>query len=204
MLCYNILYKIIITIILLPCTNQVYTRLNHVNMCVSYSSTLRLMDQVSKLHTIPISKWIENGEVIKFWDDNVDRKQRVRDMRADNQGKMMHMFSMLVGRSRTPAPHLSHVSQVLEISQAKHEGFLPGVEDARKVHVKGNLVIIVGRILTKYIVGLLPLAKAIPKHIQHEYSREMFKKSDVVVLDALIKNEACHTDMIDIMKAYQE
>lgn len=160
------------------------------------------MDQVSKLHTIPISKWIENGEVIKFWGDNVDRKQRVRDMRADNQGKMMHMFSMLVGRSHTPAPHLSHVGQVSEINPVKHEGFLPGVKDVRKV--KGNLVIIVGRILTKYIIRLLPLAKAIPKHIQHEYSREISKKSDVVVLAALMKNEACHTDMIDIMKAYQE
>ena len=43
---------------------------------------------------------------------------------------------------------------------------------------------------TRYIVGLAPLAKYVPKHILHEYSREMSQKSEVYILDVLMKNDA--------------
>ena len=43
---------------------QVYERLNHVNVCISYPATLSLMDEVSSMHTIPLAKWIADGEVI--------------------------------------------------------------------------------------------------------------------------------------------
>ena len=47
--------------------------------------------------------------------------------------------------------------------------------------------------------------KVIPKHINlmHKYSLIMAQKSDVTVLDVLYKNEACHQDMLDIMKYEQ-
>lgn len=47
------------------------------------------------------------------------------------------------------------------------------------------LIVLVSRILTKYIAGLAPFAKVVPKHIQHQYSKEMSQKSDVFILDVL-------------------
>ena len=35
------------------------------------------------------------------------------------------------------------------------------------------------------------------------HSKEMKQKSEVYVLDVLMKNEACHVDMLEIMAAYQ-
>lgn len=46
--------------------------------------------------------------MFKFWGDNVEKKRRARDLRSDNQGSMIHMFSMIAGRSQTPAPELHH------------------------------------------------------------------------------------------------
>lgn len=63
--------------------------------------------------------------------------------------------------------------------------------------VKNNLVQIVCRILTTYITGLAPLAKIVPQHILHRYSRE---SSEVYTL---MKNEAKHTNMIDIIRTLQ-
>ena len=177
-------------------------RLNHVNMCISYPATLRLMDVVSDMHTIPLQKWIDDGEIFKFWGDNVDKMQKVRDLRSDNQGKMLHMFSMLVGRSRTPAPQLSHIGQVSKMSEVPSELFLPSCDDVHKV--KSNLVTLVGRILTQYIAGLIPLHKAVPKHILHKYSTEMSQKLEVVVLDVLMKDDIKHGDMIDILRTMHE
>ena len=67
------------------------------NMCVSYTATLKLMDEVSMLHTVPIKQWIQDGVVFKFWGDNVDKQRRVRDLRSDHMGEMLHMFSLIVG-----------------------------------------------------------------------------------------------------------
>ena len=44
----------------------------------------------------------------------------------------------------------------------------------------------------------------VPKHILHQYSAEMSKKSDVVVLAVLMKNEAKNKDMLGIMKTLQD
>ena len=138
----------------------------------------------------------------KFWGDNVDKSRRVRDLRSDHLGAMLHMFSLIVGKSRTPAPELSHRGQLSLISEVPEELFLPNSSDVEKV--KGNLVKIVSRILTRYISALVPFAKIVPKHILHQYSREMAQKSEVFALDVLMKNEAKHKDMIDILKKYHE
>ena len=145
-----------------------YARLNHLNVCVSYSATLRLMDQVGKLHTVPIRDWTKANAVIKFWGDNVDKQRGVRDYRSNHHGEMVHMYSLLVGRSRTPAPELSHSGHQSELKEIPVDFFLPQQSDV--VRVKSNLVILVSRLLTKYFPALRFLTSIVPKHIRHKYS----------------------------------
>ena len=172
------------------------------NLCISYPATLALMDEVSSMHTIPLAKWIADGAVLKFWGDNVDKKKKPRDVRSDHHGEMVHMYSVLAGKSRTPAPQLSHFGHLSSVSKVTPAMILPTTEDI--AIVKSNLVVLVSHILTQYVSGLAPFSKAISKHITHKYSTEMSKKSEVVVLDVLMKNETVHTDMISIMTTMQE
>ena len=81
------------------------------------------------------------------------------------------------------------------------ERFRPSVSDVAKM--KQNLVILIARTLTEHIPSLAAFSEVVPKHIVHRYSAEMSKKSEVAVLDILMKNEAKHTDMLDIMNVYQ-
>ena len=57
--------------------------------------------------------------------------------------------------------------------------------------------------LTKYFKSLSPLSKAVPQHISHQHSAQMSKKSEVVELDVLMKNEAQGSAMLDIMYTLQ-
>ena len=177
-----------------------YTRLNQLNLCVSYPTTLRLIDELSHSHSVPLKKWLVDGVIIKFWGDNVNWQLKVQDLRSDNQGDMAHMFSLIVGRSRTPAPHLPHSGGSLSILDEPQD-FFPSSSDISAV--KENLIHIISRLLTTYITGLSHIGKVTPKHILHEYSREMAQKSEVYVLDVMMKNEAKHSDMIDIMRELQ-
>ena len=122
----------------------------------------------------------------------------MRDVSSDHQKSLVHMYSILAGRSRTPASHLSHQGTVADLAGLSYTEFLPTQDDVECV--TSNLVVIVSRILTEYISDLSPLSKAVIKHIPHKYSAQMSKKSEVVVLDVLMKNEAKHSDMIDILK----
>lgn len=159
------------------------------------------MDEVGKLHTVPIQKWIREGIVFKFWGDNVDKQRRVRDYRSDNHGVMVHMYSILAGRSRTPAPELLHTGHMSYLTHTSVDSFLPQRSDI--LAVKSNLVVLVSRILVQYFPALKFLAGVVPKHIHHKYSKEMAQKSEVVVLDILMKNETDHKDMLEIMNIMQ-
>lgn len=179
-----------------------YSRLNHVGVCISYTETLATVDKVSKLHTRPLSQWIANDVPFKFWGDNVDKKKGVRNVRSDHHGSLLHMYSILAGRSRIPEPHLSRSGYVANLSLLPSKTFLPTTDDIHTV--QSNLVILVSRILTQFIDDLSPLSKAVPKHIFHKYTQQMASKSEVIVVDVLMKNEAQHSDMIDIMSRMQE
>ena len=68
--------------------------------------------------------------------------------------------------------------------------------------MESNLVILVFRLLTTYIKGLPFLSKVVPRH---NYCAQVLKykssKSEVAVVDVLMKNEAYGPDMIDIMQS---
>ena len=165
---------------------------------MSYPATLRVIEELSLSYAVPLEKWLKDGVIFKFWGDNVDKLLKVRDLRSDNQGELAHMFSIVVGRSRTPAPHLLHSGGSLSnIDGLSEQDFFPNSNDISAV--KENLVHIISRVLTTYITGLKHLAKVTQKHILHEYSREMAQKSE----DVMMKNEAKHSDMIDIMRELQ-
>ena len=77
-----------------------YTRLNHVSVALSYTGTLKVIDEVSALHTVPLKQWIASNVPIKFVSDNFNRKRDVCDIRSDHNSTMLNMYSMLVVRSR--------------------------------------------------------------------------------------------------------
>ena len=178
---------------------QVYRRLNHACLCLSYEGTMNVVDLISKSHTIPLSQWISDGVVFKYWGDNVDKKIGVRDVRSDHQSSMLHMYSILAGKSRLPSSGLSCNGQVGTLSSISCESLLP--QSADIFAMLSTLITLVSRLITEHIDELKQFAKVVPNHISHAYSSQMASKSDVVLVDVLLKNEATHKDMIDIMSA---
>lgn len=171
-------------------------------LCVSYPATLVLLDEIAKLHTLPLSRWIASGTPFMFWGDNIDKHRSVRDMRSDHHGSLLHLYGILAGSSRTTDPTLCQHGCIASISSLPPVSLLPTTADVSSV--RSNLVVMVARFLTQYFKDLKPLSRAVASHIEHKYSKEMSTKSDVVVLDVLYKNETCRTDMVDIMFKMQD
>ena len=134
---------------------------------------------------------------IKYVGDNVDKHQGVRDLRSDKRSSMIHMYSMLVVKSRVSSRNLSITCSSSHLQSVEPDQFLPSLRDLQVI--KGNLIILVSRVLCKYINALTPFSSCVTAHISHAYSEQMAQKSEVHVVDVLMKNETKHSDIIDIM-----
>ena len=178
-----------------------YTRLNHVGVLVSYTATLAAVSEVSALHKAPVHDWLSQGLDMKFVGDTVDKKKGVRDLHSDKKGGMTHMFSMLVVKSRVLSTGLSITSSCSDFHSLQPADFLPTDSDLQSI--KCNLITLVSRVLCTYITALKPFSSVVAAHIPHKYSEQMAKRSDVHVFDVLLKNEAAHAHMIDIMSHQQ-
>ena len=64
------------------------------------------------------------------------------------------MFSVLVARSRLPLLSLARTGRVTDVTSLPWESFLPSRDDVRSV--KGNLVVLVSRLLPSTLRACLP------------------------------------------------
>ena len=140
-----------------------------------------------------------SSAVIKFVSDNVNKHRGVRDIRSDHHGRMINMYSILAIHIRVPTSSLDTTGSTGDLNACTVENFLPTSEDI--LQMKRNLAVLVSNILCNYIKCLQPLAKFAPRHISHKYYSQMSESSETYFLDVLLKNEAKHSDMIDIMVA---
>ena len=153
-------------------------------------------------HDIPVKDIIKSStKTFKFVSDNVDKHRGVRDIRSDHRGMMIHMYSLLAVHTRVPVPSLSMIGTTGDLESSKAKSFLPTKDDV--CQIKRNLSVLTSKILCTHIKCLQPLMKFVPEHIPHEYYSQMSKTSDTYFLDVLLKNEAKHSDMIDIMVEMQ-
>ena len=157
------------------------------NACLSYNATLATVGEVSKLYRIPLQQWIDQGITFKFVGDNLDKMKKVRDLRVDNQSELQHMCSLIAVRSRVP--YVPSPDTRRGFASLTPSAFLLTEEDVKAI--KSNLVVLVSHIL------------CLPARINHAYSKEMAQKSEVVVLDVLMKNEVKGSDMLEIMQTMQ-
>ena len=183
----------------LLCT-QVFTRLNHLNITLSYKAVLQIVSEIGERHLIPLQRWLEAGEYVQFIADDVDKRKSVRDVRSDSQAKLHHMYSMIAVKARITPPTVDRFTPI-DLEKIPISTFLPSISDIQSL--RRNLVILISRILCKYIKGLACISDVVPKHILHTHTHNMTKKSDTIVLEVLHKNEAKRDDTLDIMRIQQ-
>lgn len=110
------------------------------------------------------------------------------------------MYSMIAVKTHIPPPMVDHFTPV-DLEQVSISTFIPSVTDIQSL--RQNSVILVCRILCKYIKSFACMSDVIPPHIIHPHTIDMDEKSETIVLDVLHKNEAKHEDMFDIMRIQQ-
>ena len=94
------------------------------------------------------------------------QEKDVRDIRSDNQEKLHHMYSMIAVKAHIPPPTVDRFTPI-DLELVPISTFLPSITDIQSL--RHNLVILVSRILCKYIKSLACISDVVPKHYTHSY-----------------------------------
>ncbi|KAL5502833.1 hypothetical protein EMCRGX_G009668 [Ephydatia muelleri] len=129
--------------------------------------------------------------------DNIDKTVRPRDMRHNHQSTSLHYFHSYAVKDRVDVSDLSPEVPLVTSKEIDVNLFLPSPEDCQSL--EANFCTLMMRILVKHIPGISHLSSVVLQHIPHPYSVAMSKKSEVVPLGVLLKNENKLDDMMDIL-----
>ncbi len=132
-----------------PLITQVLTRLNHMNVAISYTAVMKLITGISEQHKAPIKKWVKEGTIFQFVGDNVDKTVGVRHIRTDHRSTLVHMYSLLAVRARVDPPPPIFDFSPPDLTKMKVSYFLPNQADVDAL--RSNLHVIVSRVLADHM-----------------------------------------------------
>ncbi|XP_066922839.1 uncharacterized protein [Clytia hemisphaerica] len=70
--------------------------------------------------------------------------------------------------------------------------------------LKKDFIILFARSVVSFLPGFAMFKKFVPKHIKHQFTKEMTQKSEVVPLGLIFKCEQTTSEMAEILKEIQE
>ena len=110
--------------------------------------------------------------------DNFDFHQDVHYMTEENQNVDKHYLSLMATKNRVSGSELPDVPIQHSIKEMDNGKCIPSRTDHQQQ--RNNYLVLVERILVKYIQCMNFLADVVTQHIPHKYSREMSQKSETV------------------------
>lgn len=114
--------------------------------------------------------------------DNVNQKLTVRHQTRDKNNKMFNMVQAYAARDRIPSNNLNdNIPSPQDILDIPLQSYLPSEKDESDLRSEVKTMII--RTIWEYFPAFHQLHDMIEWNIDHQYSRESAKKSNMVILN---------------------
>ncbi|XP_072021080.1 uncharacterized protein [Amphiura filiformis] len=133
--------------------------------------------------------------------DNIDLTITPRQVTRQNQKKSLHYFNHMAVKNRVSSMHLPADAPLGEASSFPVTEILPNHDD--NMQLRTEMSILAGRVIAEHLPRLSWIKDHLPS-LDHQYMKEMKKKSDIVHLGILMKNENSSDGIRDIMEHLHE
>ena len=113
--------------------------------------------------------------------DNVNTKITVRHLTKDKKNKMFNMVQAFAAKDRIASLHLSDEQPSPNVLRdiPFHTYFPTAIDEAT---LRSEMTVLVTRVISKHLQAFDDVQNSINNHIQHRYSSESAKKSEMVSL----------------------
>ncbi|CAB3983667.1 Hypothetical predicted protein [Paramuricea clavata] len=181
---------------------QLYVQCQKMGFSLSHTSKINMLDLIGGHFSDKLFEEVRCGKKIQGTGGNWDMKIHAQDMLSTNRNTDLQYFVSNLIIERVPSENLSNVSPQLNISSLHNTAFLIDSNKANKL--RDDIKVVVGRALLQKIPDLSFLRHVIPNHIAHPYKTEMSKKSIIVPLPMMMKDEKEDEDVVHILDGYEQ
>ncbi|OWF53878.1 hypothetical protein KP79_PYT00398 [Mizuhopecten yessoensis] len=187
--------------------NKLLQRLNKVHITLSAESKKNIVKEFSTMTETNICKEIQSGKRGKINGDNLDLHVKTNDVRMTNHDKDYHFFASDWTPFRLVEDDFvsnTYLQQYLDKQRDKELSlckFFPS--DAEIVQFVEAVKILVGREVLTHCSSFKWMDLVLPKHIHHDLSDIMSRKSSSYVMPILLQNESRYEDCLNILEVYR-
>ncbi|CAC5367378.1 unnamed protein product [Mytilus coruscus] len=150
--------------------------------------------------TIPVEASSESGP-FQIVMDNLNLHQKTRHKTLDTSNKV-HNLVHSIGIQHRVTTDLESLLPQADILSIPNEAFIPNKTDHDDLY--SDFRILIQRALVTYIPELKDFRDLVTFHIEHQYSKASEKKSDIVPLGFLEKDENITEQMIEVVQHLQQ
>lgn len=175
------------------------SRANHQGLVMSHDQYIKYLEELAKNYDEDVMAWLKDkNSSIKLAGDNIDRRIIARDQRKDNTNKEFHWFLVMAFKERINSNHLPNERSICNLKELPLSEFLLNQEECHQLTSDFSILLL--RVVCKHMPFFHPYIKYVPKHILHEYTNEMSKKSEAVNLGLVFEDENTSEGMIKILE----
>lgn len=180
---------------------QCFTVCNKLGICLSFKHRLLVMDECMTETMEKAKRLTEACPLCHLVGDNCDIRIKPRHVSLDHQVQDCHFFGILLIFSRM-AKELQALSDITPTlsddgEHLKPENFvLTEIEQRRLLQ---SYKVIVGRVMLKHLPAFKWIQSCLPQHIPHRFQEQMAKKSSIIPIKLVMKNEAKLEDCVWIL-----
>ena len=182
---------------------QLQTRLNKLGVALSHGRRDILIRLVGGHFMDKAVDVVKNHRTLRGTGDNWDIRILANHIRLDNSNDDLHLFATNLLENRIDFSSLSlNNIKFNSIRDIPSRNFTPNIEEW-KTYISNSKVIL-GRILLQFFPEFKFLSKSMPKHIPHDYTKEMSLKSNIISMPIIEANETKYKDVVHILKTYEK
>lgn len=161
------------------------------------------MDEIGD-HNLDVAiEMMRNGHTCVIVLDNIDWDIRVHDSREHNQNKSVHAVASCLVFDRVTSSHLPDVAPKQDLAVLNHQELIsPTMDELAQTRTRYRYI--VARIITECLPAFQFLKQFIPSHLPHPYQQHTTRKSTIVSLPILLKDEKKYSDCVDVLDTLEK